>query len=714
MRRKIRWSWVVALMLSLTVAAPPSSGQDKRFQDTTDVVVVEVPIQVVRSTGEPVRGLTAGDFEILDGRKSLPIIGFEEIDLSMTEGLDAEVTDVPLAGRRHFLLLFDTAFSRPTSIVKARDAARELVQTALHPTDLVSVGTYNLAGGARMLVGFTTDRDQTLYAIDTLGIATPNESVRDPLGLVLSDVRNFDIDQTGRNNPGGGSPAAGGRPNAAIEIQELLENVERSNTKAQRQNEIMTFSASLMDMAMAIKGVTGRKHVVFLSEGFDSSALLGLGSSSAEEQRRSQQLSEAAAAGRIWEVSEDDRFGSASTQSRMDDMLDAFKRADCAIHSVDIAGLQAGGDVRPRTRNEDGLFVMADGTGGTFVRNFNDPAEAMSEVLERTSVTYLLAVQPEKVKLDGAYHKLNVKVALDERGLEILHKPGYYAPKPYSELDPVERQLSTAGLILGGLEEDAIFTSVLATPLPVLEGRSWVPVMIEVDGAGLLEGGTSKAVVAEIFAYAIDERGSVRDFFSQTMAMDRKKVAKKLGDTGFKFIGHFRLPPGEYSVRTLVRNADTGKIGLRVAELTVQDNDSLGLLPALFVEPEGKWLLTQAKPREGEAEVSYPFVLGDKAYVPAARVELRNDTPADLCLMASNLSEGPLNVRALLFDAAGEVVNAGALQISGRSRIGDLDQLEGSFNPGSAPPGEYELRVMVRDEEADSQVISAMPISIVG
>ncbi len=600
--------------------------------------------------------------------------------------------------------------------MKARDAARDLVLTALHPTDLVAVGTYNLAGGARMLVGFTTDRDQTLYAIDTLGIATPNESVRDPLGLVLSDLRNFDIDQTGRNTPGGGG-AAGDRPNAAAEIQEILEGVERSNTKAQQQNEIMTFSASLMDMATAIKGVTGRKHVVFLSEGFDSSALLGVGAGSAEDQAAVARASEQAASGNfasLGGLGEDLRFGSASTQSRLDEMLDAFKRADCAIHSVDISGLQAGGDVRPRTRNEDGLFVMADGTGGTFVQNFNDPAEAMSEVLERTSVTYLVAVQPEKLKLDGAYHNLKVNVASAQRGLEILHKPGYYAPKPYSELDPVERQLSTAGLILGGLEEEAIFTSVLATPLPVLEDRSWVPVMIEVDGAGLLEGGNSQAVLAEIYAYAIDERGSVRDFFSQTMAMDRKKVTKKLEETGFKFIGHFRLPPGEYSVRTLVRNADTGKIGLRAADLTVQDNESLGLLPALFVEPEGKWLLTQAKPREGEAEVGYPFVLGNKAYVPAARVELRRDTPAQLCLMASNLSEGPLNVRALLFDSADEVVNAGTLQISGRSRIGDLDQLEGSFNPGNALPGEYELRVMVRDEETGDQVISAMPISIVG
>ena len=44
-------------------------------------MVVEVPVQVVKD-GEPVRGLTAADFEVYDGRKKLPVTGFEVLDLS--------------------------------------------------------------------------------------------------------------------------------------------------------------------------------------------------------------------------------------------------------------------------------------------------------------------------------------------------------------------------------------------------------------------------------------------------------------------------------------------------------------------------------------------------------------------------------------------------------------------------------------------------------
>ena len=54
---------ILSLVFSLVLAgAMASSGQQpSRFEDVTDVVVVEVPVQVIRD-GEPVRGLTADNF----------------------------------------------------------------------------------------------------------------------------------------------------------------------------------------------------------------------------------------------------------------------------------------------------------------------------------------------------------------------------------------------------------------------------------------------------------------------------------------------------------------------------------------------------------------------------------------------------------------------------------------------------------------------------
>ena len=63
------------------VLAPWAATAQQTFSETTEVVVVEVPVQVIKD-GEPVRGLTAADFELYDGRKKVEITGFEVLDLA--------------------------------------------------------------------------------------------------------------------------------------------------------------------------------------------------------------------------------------------------------------------------------------------------------------------------------------------------------------------------------------------------------------------------------------------------------------------------------------------------------------------------------------------------------------------------------------------------------------------------------------------------------
>ena len=55
-------------------------------------------------------------------------------------------------------------------------------------------------------------------------------------------------------------------------------------------------------------------------------------------------------------------------------------------------------------------------------------------MLTRTSVTYVLAFQPKKLKLDDKYHRLKVRLKNGAKGARIVHRPGYYPPKPYAEL----------------------------------------------------------------------------------------------------------------------------------------------------------------------------------------------------------------------------------------------------------------------------------------
>ncbi|MGB5392274.1 MAG: hypothetical protein WBP10_19025, partial [Thermoanaerobaculia bacterium] len=188
-----------ALMLAAVSLVGVSSGSihgqtvAEVFKDTVEVVEIQVPVNVVGKDGEPIRDLTAADFEILDGKERQEITGFRVVDLDL---IRSEMTRremelaVPAAARRHFLLLFDLSFSTPTSILKARQAARQFVLESLHPTDLAAVMVFEAEWGPRLVITFTPDRIQLARAIDTMGGARwmmAGRSNLDPLRFMVPD-----------------------------------------------------------------------------------------------------------------------------------------------------------------------------------------------------------------------------------------------------------------------------------------------------------------------------------------------------------------------------------------------------------------------------------------------------------------------------------------------------------------------------------------------
>src|SRR5436309_2224038 len=166
--------------------APPIPPARPAFSAATQVLSIEVPVQVVRD-GEPVRGLQAGDFQVWEGRRKLPLTGFEVLDLAAAgPAVTGRAAGVPAAARRHFLFLFDLAFSDPKSVVRARQAAAGLL-SQLQPTDLVAVATYSAVRGPQLVLGYTADRRQIGTALTSLGLPDLTHPV-DPLRLVLEEV----------------------------------------------------------------------------------------------------------------------------------------------------------------------------------------------------------------------------------------------------------------------------------------------------------------------------------------------------------------------------------------------------------------------------------------------------------------------------------------------------------------------------------------------
>ncbi len=724
--------WLIAILVTLTGGV--TRGQV--FRDSTSVVVVEVPVHVIRD-GAPVRGLTRDDFIVLDERKPREIVGFDVVDLTALSaatavpeaGPPARTTSparVPATARRHFLLLFDLSFSQPDSVTNARTAALELVREGLHPSDLVAVATYSQGGGPRLLHGFTSDRPQAAAAIESLGLTQLIEPLRDPLGLVFGDLeaagRAFGLGE-GSTDRGAAGRGRGGFATAMMDYARKME-VQQQRQEA---HKISALTRSFSDLATLMASVRGRKHVIYLSEGFDTSAVFGTA-----DLERTRRMSAATEEGRVWEVDSEERYGDTRSQNQLEEMFTAFRRADCTVQTVDVGGMQSVGGVasgsgRSTERNRttlaarhDSLAIMASATGGEFYRHFNNLTEAMGEVLERTGVTYVLAFQPKKIAFDGSYRRLKIKLKDGSKG-RLVYRPGYYTPRPYDQLSDDDRRLATAELIVGGRDGGAIDAAVIAAPFAGGEASSrreantmYVPAFLELDGRTLTAAIPDDSLTADVYAYALDSDGRVRDFLGHTLAVDLGQVRATLEHSGIKFYGHFDLTPGDYTVRVLARDRRSGLYALQSLDLSVPDlaAGEPALSPPFFVEAPGKWMMAREELAAGEGRPAFPFMVGEQPFLPAARPVLARGASVVVNLMTYNLGESA-RIKSRVRTALGAELGEPALSVGdGVPGAAGLVAFPASFDVGRLDAGEYTLEVTATDPASGRQASSSGPFVV--
>jgi VWFA-related protein len=707
---------------------PPATPAAGSFSGTAEVSVVEVPVQVVRD-GQPVRGLAAADFTVFSGKQRQPLLGFEVIDVGLVDATNAVAIspiDVPVAGRRHFLFLFDLSTSDPHALGRAQDAALEVVHTALNPVDVAAVATYSPARGARVLLAFTSDRAQLELALSTLGSSELVEHRSDWLGLALGFAKDK-VKMAERTLPGSGgdgpaaearSAANQGRQMAQQELVRQIADAKEQEERGQNANEeqrAQNFTRSLRDLAELMQRLDGRKYVILLSEGFDSRVLLG-------DQRRAQ---------RNLQTSDDDMnailrtesersFGSSKLQASFRRAIEEMRRADCLVHAIDIGRISSGGrDVAgelneaatgepqaplPTRRGEETLFTLANGTGGALYRNFNDVGSAMRKVLDVSSVTYLLTIPAPKGSPGEGFVPLRVEVR-GAKASEVSARAGFYAtPTPLQQAATAER-LRIGAEVLEGRAGGAVRAAALGVPLP---GGGGACAVIEVDGRSLLEGHVGDMASADVTVYAFDRAGTIHAVARQLVGLDLNVVGEKLRGAGFKLFAGLDLPAGEYQLRALVRNTISGRYGIAVAPLVVLPGaGARTTLAGAFVEPTaGGWLLVRET--SSGRPLSYPFTLGERVLVPAAAPHLRGGDSVTVWVEAP---AGTAALEGLVKRADGAVAASAPLQLGERApdATAAAERLLATFSPANLPPGGYTLEVRVPGSGA---VASGLPFVV--
>ncbi len=396
------------------------------LSEEISVVEIEIPVQVMQKS-RPVTGLTAADFEVLDNGVPQELASFRVIDVTESSQPQAvaPVAESP-AAQRHLVLLFDLTFSGPFEMVRALDGAREMATGQLRPSDMVATATFQHPRGIRFFHGFTSDRRQLNAALDVLEAILDRDpgvirkrlaklrTLREESGPSTGPTVNVSRPE-GPVTPAGVPPparvpsivdsAAPAPPQpAAVDPLSKIVVTDPAQLEQQAQNAmtasiVRALSRSLAGLAESLRDVGGVRHMLYFSRGFSS------------------------------ELLEPGKAYTPTVLNALRPMRQAFARYGWSLQSIDLAGIPAAAD---KTHNNLALFYLANETGGELLQYYNDFAVATAKVLERTRVTYFLTIQPQDLVADGRYHRLRVRLRGEPRDARVVHRPGYFAPKPAS------------------------------------------------------------------------------------------------------------------------------------------------------------------------------------------------------------------------------------------------------------------------------------------
>lgn len=710
-------SAVAAIAIATARLGARATGEEPQsVRENVDVTLVEVPVRVLDRSGEPVRGLIAADFTLLDQGRLQTLTAVDAIELGGAAGAGTP-RSVPPAARRRYLLLFDFAFARPKAVVAARRAAREFVLDGMRDTDLAAVATYSLQTGVRLLVTFSSDRAALAEAIETLGLEPAERS--DPLQMAYRQRRMPGL-ASQESSDQRQSENADRRQEDLTEIVRTMASLDRARTDEYERGRVRALIQGLRDLGRVLEVVEGRKEIVLLSEGFPSRLLVGAPETSEEQQWMIK--------GDVWKVDPDRRFGNSALRSDLSDMGDFLQRSHCVIHTVDIAGFateldgavpgEPGGELPRMTQNA--LFDLSSATGGEAFRSTTDIDGELRRLARRTSLVYVLAYRPDRRDGEGKYHALKVKVG--RSGVKVVSRPGYFERRDFRQRTPLERSLSAADIIANEIPFSDIAPRVLATPFagPAPRGEARLSVVIEIPGGEFLQGEKGDRTTLEIYAYAFDGSQRLGDFLAEPLGLDVARASPRLSTGGIRYFGELRLPPGDYRLRTLVRNANTGRTGLTVTSLRVPSfgADEPYLLDPVFLEAgSANWFAVRGAKR-GEAETSAPAPLlaslaglGGENAVPAAAPHVAPGSTTKICLVSYYLGgavEKPdaFRIGSELVAADGRTLSPATISLLGRTPPepdGKRVFLLAFTAPPDIAPGRYGLRVFMEDSSTSKR-----------
>ncbi|MFQ5528365.1 MAG: VWA domain-containing protein [Thermoanaerobaculia bacterium] len=772
MKRTQQLVAILALVASAGVVGSDAHAQS--FVEDMSVTVIEVPVQVLRD-GEPIRGLTRDDFELYDRGVRRQLVAFDVIEASSpreaptgagntrrraepppdsSAGEPAARARPPAVARgRHLLFFFDFQFSADWRLQKSVVAARRLTRSGLGEGDRAAVAMYTGTAGANILVGFTRDPAEV-----ELGLAFIEALIeRRPKRIRLARQRL--IEYWAGSDTGDGDASASGNwarrrrlmerlgPAAGLALSKASLSGEvmglaeydsiagldsddrgaggslserlvgprladtRTTSLEPELSQVRKLGIALEELSTLLADVPSPKHLFYFSQGFSTALLTTPETQGRAVSRANRGLRAMQGAG--WAIQAVDLDGIPDPLARTGRSAENFGDPQPTQF---ITGAGRGHLEPPAGRtgfDAEALFYMASETGGQLYENFNNVEEAGRRILRATSVTYLLAFQPEDLVADGALHELEVRLTSKIPGAVVLHRPGYVAPTPTFDASEIELRMREAALLAGDDPVDEIRAATLvAVPRAPAEGPARVPFMVELDGADLVDQLYTGRLEIEFQAYAFGADGSVLDFLTQRLTLDPDKLGERLTRDGLKLSGTLPFPPGRHRLRLLVRELESTRLFARSHPVDVLSaGTALALQPLILESARTGVLIETESERSGWKELGLP----PAAMAPTPRVEIEPGDQRPLLLVFYVPSGAEVGLSVRIIDGEGQPATGGSITV--RDRLPDAgdgsQRVVGLLDTGGLALGDYRLEMSVSGADGAPLASSSAPFAVV-
>jgi VWFA-related protein len=591
-----------------TPSPPPKPAQAAKPSIQSTTSLIEIDVQVTGRDGKPIKGLKQEQFAVTEDGKPQKVSTFEYNDIENIETAgkaDEEPITIPIGtvsspdeikavahDHRMIVLFFDMTSLQPEDLLRSTRAAQKYLQEQMTPADLVGVVAFG--NTLKVIANFTNDRELLQQSVEAL--VPGHEAAL----AALADAA------TAAN----GETAVTEDTGAAFTADDTEFNVFNTDRKL----------AAVEAICEVLDGIPGKKSLIQFTGGITQTG----------EENRSELI--------------------AATNSA--------NRSNVAIYSVDSRGLLTatpGGDAsagasggnamftgatvisqsQSRQDSRDTLATLAGDTGGRSFFDVGDFGKVFQNVQNDTSGYYLVGYYSTDALRDGSWRRVSVKINSLPAGAHVRAREGYYAAKDFGVFTTEDRERQLEDAFRSQTPEVELPVAVETAQFRLGGNQIFVPIVAKLASSAL-QWAQKRGSHETAFDFAAEVReaksnrvvGALRDTI--TVKIDAEHF-QDVEQRSLIYQGGIILSPGEYKLKFLARENESGRIGTFEDRFTIAPPlaDRLQLSSVLLssqVEAAQKTAQVKTKAAALDAKMkSSPLDVGGEHIVPSVTRVFNDD-----------------------------------------------------------------------------------------